>query len=316
MAYEKRVCVMKQIKRGFTADGSALSGAVYAERLGTTLKITPRLLGLAPVVDGRYIIVLQAGGKNFCFEYDGNYEAENAPSVKEGFCALLCFVKAGTAEPVAYGACGTENASVQSLLTAVEKTGADKKKKRFANPLPSAEATAPAPALPEEGEQPFRDRLAAVYDDEAIAEADYFVPHDENESTSSTRRKEKGKVAGGSDSHENETDSPRPVRKGSLAYYNTVREKLKSAFEKYPRDERFQTTFASSEWVNTGEALLGVVYENGTPRYLCVASEKPFPAEMGRQGLFVPYTNFSDEEGAYIVFQDADTGEYITVHDA
>ena len=27
MAYEKRVCVLKQIKKGFSADGSALSGA-------------------------------------------------------------------------------------------------------------------------------------------------------------------------------------------------------------------------------------------------------------------------------------------------
>ena len=68
MAYEKRVCVMKQVKKGFTADGGALSGAVYAERTGETLKITPRLLGLAPVRDGRYVLVVRASGQTFCLD--------------------------------------------------------------------------------------------------------------------------------------------------------------------------------------------------------------------------------------------------------
>lgn len=329
MSYEKRVCVMKQIKRGFSADGSALSGAIYAERMGNTLKITPRLLGLAPVRDGRYVIVFEACGKRQCFEYEGgSFDVADAPSIKDGFCALLCFVRAGTAEPVAYGACGKENASAQALVAAVGTAGAEKKKKRPANPLPPTELPSPAPnvplaptpivpdPVPGEDDAPFRDRLAAAYDDEAIATDDYFVPHDENEGAASAHREEKDEVAGGGDPHEDEADAPRPVRKGTLTYYNTVREKLKAAFEKYPRDERFRTVFASSEWVNTGDALLGIVYENGLPRYLCVASEKPFPPETGQQGIFVPYTHFSDEEGAYIVFQDADTGEYITVRDA
>ena len=51
MAYEKRVCVVKQIKKGFSADGGALTGAVYAERLGGELTITPRIAGLSPLRD-------------------------------------------------------------------------------------------------------------------------------------------------------------------------------------------------------------------------------------------------------------------------
>ena len=43
---------MKQVKKGFSADGSALSGAVYCERLGKEITLTPRLLGLAPVRGG------------------------------------------------------------------------------------------------------------------------------------------------------------------------------------------------------------------------------------------------------------------------
>ena len=37
MAYEKKLCILKQIGKGFTADGMPLMGAVYAERLGSDL---------------------------------------------------------------------------------------------------------------------------------------------------------------------------------------------------------------------------------------------------------------------------------------
>ena len=63
MAYEKRLCVLKQIKKGFSADGSPLSGAVYAERMGSELTVTPRLAGIAPVKEGRYALAVWAGGR-------------------------------------------------------------------------------------------------------------------------------------------------------------------------------------------------------------------------------------------------------------
>ena len=73
--------------------------------------------------------------------------------------------------------------------------------------------------------------------------------------------------------------------------------------------------FPRSEWVKTENALLGVVYRNGKPQYLCVAVEKNGdpPEEMKEHCTFVPESPFSDETGFYIVFQDADTGAYVTV---
>ena len=62
MPFEKRVCVLKQVKKGFTADGSALSGAVYCERLGEEITVMPRLLGIAPVKEGRYALALWVAG--------------------------------------------------------------------------------------------------------------------------------------------------------------------------------------------------------------------------------------------------------------
>ena len=325
MAYEKRVCVMKQVKKGFSADGSALSGAVYCERLGKEITLTPRLLGLAPVREGYYMLALIVQKQTFCLEYTGTaLIVDDAPSIKDGLSLLLCYVRAGVAEPVLYGACGQNAVGVEGMMAALTS---EKKKKRPANPLPPNQLPAPMPnvplaptpavpePLPDETEEkhPFRSGLAAAYDDEAIADANYYVPRDENEVAGSARKK-KGKTdARGGDSSHDEADPPRAAERGTLTYYNAVRGKIEEAFSKFPRDERLQNTFPQSAWANLGEACLGVVYEEGLPRYLCVARSEQFPDELGQKGIFVPFTTFSDSEGMYVVFQDADTGAYVTV---
>ena len=62
-----------------------------------------------------------------------------------------------------------------------------------------------------------------------------------------------------------------------------------------------------------GNALLGIVSEEGIPRWLCVAVEGEKPAQMGDKAVFVPTTPYSESEGFWVIFQDADTGEYVTV---
>ena len=81
MAYEKRVCVIKQVKKGFSADGGALTGAVYAERFGDELTVTPRIAGLSPLRDGKYLLVLRADGQTLCLELRGSapLRLDNAP---------------------------------------------------------------------------------------------------------------------------------------------------------------------------------------------------------------------------------------------
>ena len=186
MAYEKRVCVLKQVRKGFTADGGDLTGAVYAERLGETLTVTPRILGIAPVREGRFALVVWVGGTTYCLELTGGsaIRAEKAPSLKEGFAALLVFLR-GEAEPVAFGTVGNAPKSYSTLLAAV-----DGEKRPIPNPLPPFEVPFPStpnaprapgvpmpgpePAPPEEDEQrPFR-QGSEKYDDEAIAAGDYF----------------------------------------------------------------------------------------------------------------------------------------------
>ncbi|MGN0822862.1 MAG: hypothetical protein ACI4NG_03720 [Candidatus Gallimonas sp.] len=325
MAYEKRLCVLKQMKKGFSADGSALSGAVYAERMGSELTVTARILGLAPVKEGRYALAVRVGETDYQFDLsDGDaHRVSGAPSLKDGFSALVCFVR-GEAEPVAFGYCGNAG-KPEELLAAFreEKKG----RKRIPVPLPPTEIPGiPSPQAPLAPAVPLPDPDGG-YDDEAISEANYYREADddgtgdENEAVACGDRHAEEEKSGGGDARENEADGgAQPFRIGGagLTYYRSVREKIGEAFRRYPRDETLRAAFPHSEWVNGGGALLGVIYESGVPRYLCVAKKAQGdpPEEMRESGIFVPTSPFTETDGYYVVFQDADTGEIVRTYDA
>lgn len=337
MAYEKRVAVLKQVNKGFSADGNALSGAVYLERFGSDLNVKVQAAGLAALKEGRYALVIKAGEKEFCCALGGGEPVHiaDAPSIKEGFAVLVAFVK-DEAQPVAFGRCGSCTAGVGELMNVLNE---NKKKEGEAPAMPAVPVppfevpigtpnVPRAPGIPVPGpipeEEPadrasFREG-ACAYDDEAIAENDYFFERvqegDRNENASGKGKGKGRKAAGGADLKE-DANAVHPFlgTKGKLTYYKKVRDALEKAFQKFPTDTRLLKVFPRSEWVRTEGALLGVVYNNGRPQYLCVAVEKKGepPEDMKEHAVFVPESPFSDEKGFYIVFQDADSGAYVAV---
>ncbi len=325
MSYEKRVCVLKQIKKGFSADGGALSGAVYAERLGTELTVTPKILGIAPVKDGRYALAVYAEGETAVLELKGNAPLKlgDFPSIKAGFAALLVFLR-GEPEPVAYGSCGVAPREHTALLAAF--TRAEKRKKEVPPPPPPPEFPLPfAPNAPvvtppgkEEEARPFREQASAKYDDEAIAAENYFGGAFDGDAAAlhAGPRDETAQADGASADADDGDVLFRP--RGTLTYYRTVCEKLQDAFRRFPKDDRLKAVFPQSEWVQAESALLGVIYKEGIPQFLCVAvpAQGDPPAEMKEHGCFVPASPYSEEEGFWVVFQSADSGEYVTISDS
>lgn len=324
MAYEKRICILKQVKKGFSADGNQLTGVVYAELIGETLTVTLRMPGLSALKEGRYVLVLQIGGKVF-FAADGEMKLENAPSVKNGFAALLCFVRS-EAEPIAFGTCGFERADMESMRRALTENSRKRPIPTPMSPIRTPSPLAPnvpyAPGVPlpadpddgreEEKDGPFR-KAAVPYDDEAIADSNYYAPSHADESGDRPLQTEGKEAAGESDPLTDEDTFV--LTRGSLTYYKEVREELEAVLKKYPADTRLKWAFPTSEWARNGKSLIGIVYEEGIPRYLCVATEQPDP-DLEGQSVFVPATPFSDEHGFYVVFQDADTGAYVRVGSA
>ena len=149
----------------------------------------------------------------------------------------------------------------------------------------------------------------------AIAEDNYFAASRLDEDAASAA--EGGAQAAGKAAADHAGDICLPTR-GTLTYYNTVREELTEAFSRLPADHSLEETFPQSRWVKKEGALLGIVYEAGLPRYLCVAvpAGTDPPACMRGRAVFVPRSPFSEEEGFWVIFQDADTGEYVTVSDS
>lgn len=292
MAYEKRMCVMKQLKKGFSADGGGLSGVVYAEKMGDELTVTPRLIGLSPLSEGRYVLVVRARECVALLPLSGNtcLRANFSASLRDGFSALLCFVR-GEAEGIAYGACGTAFPP-EELLKAISSSQREEEDR--------------------EEDLPFR----AEYDDEAIASDNYFFSEcdDARGGTGGNGEEEKKETGGGDPSSDDVDAYPR----GTLAYYKEVRDRLDEARKKFPADDRLKKVFPQSEWFRSDGALLGIIYENGLPKYLCVAVEKTSdtpPPDMGEGCCFVPLSLADDQDGFFITFQDADTGALVKVYD-
>lgn len=314
MSFEKRVCVLRQIKKGFTADGSALSGAVYAERMGNELTLVPRLLGIAPVREGRYALALWIDGGKFIAELSGIASIRmEAPSIKAGFAVLLVYLR-GEAEPVAFGSCGVAPTDYADLLAFVTEQRKKVPAPLPPNELPYSPPNVPlAPSVPLPGEAPPFRTPPEKYDDEAIAAKNYFNGQGDDDEPP---------ACGGSLAEQAQADGappcedarPVPLFPHSLTYYHTVREKLAEAFQKYPKDTRLLSAFPLSEWVKTDSALLGIIYREGSPAYLCVAVEANGdpPEEMKGRCCFVP-GDFSEKDGFFVVFQSADSGEYVTV---
>lgn len=308
--YEKRLCILKQLKKGFTADGGLLTGAVYAERTGGEVIVTPRIAGLAPLKEGRYALAIWIYGSRFLFELKGNapIRVPGAPSLERGFSALLCFVR-GETESVAYGFCGNAPSDPATLAELFSERNAPPDPFRdsaVAQPLAQALQNSPQVAnceknLPQVNISDENVGQVSKYDDEEIAPSDYYALAEEPSKERAENAEEKRAV------------HPFKVKSGGLAYYRTIGDKLRETMARYPKDDRLKGAFPHSEWVRTESgALLGVIYAEGLPRFLCVAMEEP-PEEAREACAFVPLTPYSEEKGLYVVFQDADTGEYVKV---
>ena len=338
MAYEKKLCILKQIGKGFTADGMPLMGAVYAERLGSDLTLTPRIAGLAPLHEGRYALAAVVGRKEYCLELKGStaLRVPGCPSLENGFAVLLCFVK-DDVEPVAFGSCGSapndyrqlveifrslpgERVSFSSPAPArsAEKSEEDEGQHippvplpptgvpgvpgpntPFAPgvPLPSGPSGEPPEEdVPEDGapEDAFPDKSGEApprgYDDEALAGKNYYA------------------------SPETAAPVPPPAEPPrALTYFESIRPRMEEAFQKGTPDTRLCRALPHSEWTLWEGALLGIVYHFGVPRYVCLAVEAQgeLPPEMEERAVFVPSSPYSDDEGFFVAFQDAATGEFV-----
>lgn len=321
MNYVKKMCILRQIKQGFSGDGKALSGLIKVEQYGKNLAVEVSIINFAPLSSGEYYCLLSDGkGKTEMLSLRGKsmFNILTDLDVSGGFCGIICHVKNDVA-PIAYGVNGNKTYDWRAILNATLPPVFPKKDK----PTPSTEtASSQATAATKSAES---------YDDETVATENYYEEKkDERQQYEKTCEDahaesavEKPSAQAGADAKEN-GDASRvlhPFKTKPDGYYLTVKSELDELFSKYPRDKTLCGAFSCSEWVRVkGTAqdpqyLVGVLYEDGRVQYICYAlaaidKNKP-PKEIQGACTFVPCSALYEAEGFFVIFQSAASGECI-----
>jgi hypothetical protein len=324
MNYIKKMCILRQVKQGFSDDGKALSGLVKIEQYGKNTAIEVSVINFAPLVSGEY----------YCVIADEFQRTEMLPlrgkslfnilsdlDISKGFCAVICFVK-NEISPIAYGINGNGEYDWKKILNATLPPSFFKKEETS-----EQHESAKAQDFSLEKDE----NNGNFYNDEFLATDNYFkeqeneqsaIPKDSENANLENSMEEKLQAKGDVfDKNEDAQKLLHPFTTDTDGYYLSVKREIDELFEKYPRDESLSGAFSYSEWVRLkGEKqtplyLVGVVYDNGKARYICYAlaakKNDPPPKEIESVCSFVPCSPFQEEKGFFVIFQSAATGECI-----
>ena len=121
MIFIKKMCVLRQMRPGFSGDGKQVGGVVKAEQYGKSLSVEVSVVGFAPLAAGEYYAIiadsydrvelLPLRGKSL-------FNLISELDVSEGFCAVICLVKNGIT-PLAYGVSGNRQYDFEKLIRSV-----------------------------------------------------------------------------------------------------------------------------------------------------------------------------------------------------
>ena len=338
MNYVKKMCILRQIKQGFSADGKTLSGLIKAEQYGKNLAVEISVINFAPLVSGEYYCLLSDGkGKTemLCLRGKSLFNILTDMDISGGFCGIICHGKTEVV-PIAYGVNGNRQYDWKKILNATlppvfpknppQNKPNEERAEAVANNKPDAdffikEANDKQKPLDSQGE----------YDDESIVEENYFQ---ENEDERNEFKKTVQDVRSESASQvQSEKEGANPAKDGDAAgvrhpfktnpdgYYLAVKSEIEELFKIYPKDKTLCGAFSCSDWVRVkGTAkdpqyLVGVLYEDGRAQYICYAlatenKDQP-PEEIKNVCSFVPISVFDTTRGFFVIFQSAASGECV-----
>lgn len=338
MNYVKKMCILRQIKQGFSGDGKALSGLIKIEQYGKNLAVEVSIINFAPLVSGEYYCLLSDGkGRTEMLALRGKslFNILSDIDISTGFCGIICYVK-NDVVPIAYGINGNGSYDWRSILNATLPPVFPKSEGKNADSAftetAKTEEFAPANSEPEPSAATKKESTLSEYDDDKVAMENYYEEDEDDEcelpekavenaysqSADTQSRKEEGTdVAENGDAE----SVLHPFKTDSDGYYRSVKGELDELFRTYPRDKTLCGAFSCSEWVRIkGTAkepqyLVGVLYEDGQANFICYAlaakdRENP-PEEIKSVCTFVPVSPFEGCEGFFVIFQSATGGECV-----
>ena len=330
MNYIRKMCILRQLKQGFSGDGKTLSGLIKAEQYGKNLAVEVSIINFAPLASGEYYCLLSDGkGKTEMLSLRGKsiFNILSDLDISGGFCGIICYVK-NEVVPIAYGVNGNGNYDWKSILSATLPPVFPNSKHSVSHEIAgtTTQQQAPQPVLTEQNQE------LSSYNDEAVATQNYYEEEKPSErqqyeeisedahaesATESENEKERSNAAPNADA----TGVLHPFQTDPDGYYLSVKSEIDELFANYPRDDTLCGAFSCTEWVRVkGTAkqpqyLVGVLYEDGKAKYICYAlaaeDRNAPPEEIKKVCAFVPVSVYDDNEGFFVIFQSAATGECI-----
>ena len=298
--YSKNIAVIKGLKEGFSADGGALTGVVKIESYGKAIRAEVTKINFAPLTEGKYVTGI-TDGKNIVVLDEDVYEGDAGIEITCGFAALICFIN-GQVSPVASAVSGNYRGEVLGIKSYIER-------------------------IERVGE---RTHDVQKYEDEAIAEENYYEYAQTDESSGAIRT-DTQKEEGGSTALQDEeavgaVQKESSINKGPLAgggsFYEKMKDEIEGLLSAYPEEDSLCALIEESKWVkiNYGDGkyyVFGVIYSGGNPQYLCYGvptegGEKP-PESMEGLASFLPANADGKSGGYWVMYQDADTGASIKI---
>ena len=321
MRYIKKMCILRQVKQGFSGDGKTLSGLVKIEQYGKNLAVEVSVINFAPLSSGEYYcIIADTYGKTEMLALRGKslFNILTDTDLEKGFCAVVCFVK-NNVVPIAYGVNGESSYDWKKILAAAMPHA-------FSNEI---ETTVREDTAASKSEDNVKDN--ENYNDERLANENYYQEDKHGQELlqetiqnahpqSATERQTP--QAGAHLSEDVYAENVlQPFATEPDGYYLSVKSEIDELLSNYPKDDTLCGAFSCSEWVRVkGEednpiCLVGIVYNEGKARYICYAlaaenKDEP-PKEIKDVCAFVPSTLFNDDKGFFVIFQSTTTGECI-----
>lgn len=276
MNYVKKMCILRQIKQGFSGDGKALSGLIKIEQYGKNLAVEVSIINFAPLVSGEYYCLLSDGkGKTEMLSLRGKsfFNILSDIDVSNGFCGIICYVK-NDVVPVAYGINGNGSYDWRAILNATLPPVFPKSEDKGAHtavttaskseelPPPKLENEAPMSALNENTSTAAtrkEEEPASAYDDDRVAAENYYEEEDDErertEKTVENARTQSPATESGAQKRADPAENGdaesvlHPFKTDSDGYYRSVKGEIDDLFKTYPRDKTLCGAFSCSEWV-------------------------------------------------------------------
>ncbi|MCD8372082.1 MAG: hypothetical protein LUD27_02135 [Clostridia bacterium] len=308
--YTKNIAVIRGEKSGFSTDGGVLSGLIKTEKYGNFLQIEVTLINFAPLSEGRYVFAVSDGAREEVFDKEG-FKGESEVDTSYGFAAAVCFVLKGEVNLIATAICGDYRYAADFARRAVEKS-----------------------EMVCEGEN-------AAYDDEALAEENYYerdknpigdegggpVREDKEEEKEEVRGAENEDFVGVRQEQEDEGVACEKEREdeakeiplaGDVGFYERMKPEIERIFSTYPEEKELERVVENSRWAKISYKkgkfyVFGVIFMDEKPRYICYGapSENPETPPESLKGMagYIPVSN----GGYWIMYQDAGTGVSIKI---